>query len=484
MPTSTIKTNSGISRPALAPKFSGAALLAASKLARLGLRLVYMVAAARALGPSRFGIYVLLLAVLGMAVVAGGSGFGDYLTREAAKDARLGWRVGIQLAFLRAGYVAPLSLVVLVALWLLGYPVVVLAATAVMFTTLLPRAVSECVQGVLRGVCRYWTYLAIDVSAGLVLVCGGCWLLARGGGLAFVVATELAAATIAGLLALTSALVFGEAERAWVRWRDLVRKTFVFNFYPFATSLYDRIDIVLLSKLAGNLATGIYGMAYRALNALQLVPYGVLFSILPSLSRDSWGPPEKERLQRAMGLLLSVGYVAVLGTVAFASPLVDLLLGPRYAGSVLALEILIWAVIPRNLNFALNTGLLGTGRERVFAFTSSACLAINLAANLVLIPLFSWRGAAAATIITEMALLIQNVYWIRKAIGAIPIPSHVIQSTLAFLGLLAVLIVCGRFAPPTLVGSVCVALFLAYLYHARALGQFAATWSPGRGSVA
>jgi O-antigen/teichoic acid export membrane protein len=467
------------------PKFTHAALLTVSQFARLGLRVIFMLAAARALGPGRFGVYVLVLAVLEMTAVAGGSGFVDFLTRETAKDAGLGWRAGIQLILLRSSYAVPLALAALCVLWLLGYPSAVLAWAAVMFAMLIPRAASECIQGVLRGVCRYGFFLLIDLTVGVVLVAGGGWLLVRGGGgLGFVVGTELTAAIAAALVALALLAGFGNPQPSWLSWKDLVRKTLVFNYYPLATTMYDRIDVVLLSKLAGDVATGIYGLAYRALSALRLIPYGVLFSILPSLSRDTWGPSEKERLERAMGLLLSVGYLAVLGTVAFAGPAVDLLLGPSYAGSGLALEILIWAIIPMYINFALNTGLLATSREKVFTSTSSVCLAVNLLSNLLLIPLFSWRGAAAATIVTEVALLLQNVYWIRKAIGSVPVPAHALRTTTVFLGLLAALVMSRRFAPPLLVGPACMFLFLAYLYHAQALGQFAATWSPERGRTA
>ncbi|HET9177842.1 MAG TPA: polysaccharide biosynthesis C-terminal domain-containing protein [Terriglobia bacterium] len=467
------------------PKFRDAALLTVSQFARLGLRLIFMLAAARALGPDRFGVYVLVLAVLEMVAVAGGAGFVDFLTRETAKDEGLGWRAGIQLILLRSSYAAPLAMAALGVLWLLGYPGAVLSWAAVMFATLIPRAASECVQGVLRGVCRYGSFLLIDLTVGVVLVAGGGWLLVRGsGGVSFVVGTELMAAIAAAMLALTFLVVTGKAQRKWLSWRGLVTKTLVFNYYPLATTMYDRIDVVLLSKLAGDFATGIYGLAYRALSALRLIPYGVLFSILPSLSRDTWGAAEKQRLERAMGLLLSVGYLAVLGTVAFAGPAVDMLLGPRYAGSALAIEILIWAIVPMYINFALNTGLLATSREKVFTSTSSVCLAVNLISNLVLIPFFSWKGAAAATLVTEATLLLQNIFWIRKTMGSVPVPSHAVRTTFAFLVLLAALLVGGHFAPPLLVGTMCVLAFLAYLYQAQALCQFAATWRQERGSPA
>lgn len=90
--------------PVRGPKFADAALLTVSRFARLGLRLIFMLAAARVLGPGHFGVYVLVLAVLEIVAVAGGGGFIDYVTRETAKDERLGWRVAVQLILLRAGY--------------------------------------------------------------------------------------------------------------------------------------------------------------------------------------------------------------------------------------------------------------------------------------------------------------------------------------------------------------------------------------------
>src|ERR1700739_1509001 len=82
-------------------RISHAALLTAAQLVRGILRLFFVVAVARVLGPGRFGVYALLLAMVEMLAVASGSGYADYLTREAAKDARVGWGMGSQLIWLR-----------------------------------------------------------------------------------------------------------------------------------------------------------------------------------------------------------------------------------------------------------------------------------------------------------------------------------------------------------------------------------------------
>src|SRR4029077_11389955 len=113
-----------------------------------------------------------------------------------------------------------------------------------------------------------------------------------------------------------------------------------------------------LSKLAGDYATGIYTVSYRAMNTVQIIPYGVLFSLLPSLSRDSWARASQRQLERALGLLVSVALAAALTTMAFASPATLLLLGPKYLESASALKVLIWAEVLMCINYGLNIALL------------------------------------------------------------------------------------------------------------------------------
>jgi O-antigen/teichoic acid export membrane protein len=152
------------------------------------------------------------------------------------------------------------------------------------------------------------------------------------------------------------------------------------------------------------------------------------------------------------------------------------LLGARYMDSAQVLKYLIWASIPMYLNFALNIGLLATGRERVFLLTSSICLAVNFVGNLVLIPRFSWRAAAVLTIATELVLLAQNVYWIRRAIGRVPLPWGGARTSLAFVVLMAAALGAGRFVSMPLVGTVCLLFFILYLHRSEMLAEFARVW--------
>ena len=381
------------------------------------------------LAREKFGIYALLFAMVEFLSVASGAGYADYLTRETAKDECIGWDLGLKLMLLRLGIAVVVLAIEITILMVLHYPHLVIAGTAWMSLTMAPRSLSEAVQGVLRGIRRYVEYLLVEALLGVTLITGGVVLLVRGGGLRGVIATEVIAALAAGAVALGFAIKFRTTQRIPLKTSALIKKSAIFNVYGFMGTLYDRFDVVLLSKLAGDYATGIYSVAYRALGMTQIVGSGVLYSLLPSLSRHSFDKSQQRQLEKAMGLLLNAAFIVVLGTLVFAGPAVRLVLGPRYAESALTLKILIWAVIFRYLNYALNIGLLAAGYERVFIVTTSVCLAVNFVGNLLLIPLYSWRAAAVLTIVTDVVSVIINTCYIRRAIGRFIVPFGAVRSS-------------------------------------------------------
>jgi O-antigen/teichoic acid export membrane protein len=452
------------------------ALLTGAQMVRGLLRLLFAVVVARQLGPQQLGVYAVIFALVELIAVASGSGYADYLTREAAKDQRLGWGIARQLIVLRVLVAIPLVVIVLTVLWFLGFSRGVLVAGALACLTLIPRSFSEAVQGVLRGIHQYKGYFAIESVLGITLIAGATVLVIRHGGLRQAIVAEIVAATVAGFVALGFGLRFRTRETVGFSASHLIKKSAVFNLYSFIGTLYDRFDVLLLSKLAGEYAAGIYSIAYRALGMTQIIAYGALYSLLPSLSRNSGSIDERQRIEKALGVLLSVAFAVVLGTMVFAGPVVKLVLGPAYADSALALKILIWAVILRYMNYALNVSLLAGGHERVFVTTSLVCLGTNIVGNLIFIPLYSWRAAAGVTIATEFVLLIQNAFWLRRIVGTIPMPFKWLQISGVFAAIMGLAVGGGRIVSPLLIGTASVLAFIVYLYCTGIVREIATVW--------
>src|SRR4029077_1290895 len=124
--------------------------------------------------------------------------------------------------------------------------------------SLAPRTISEAVQGVLRGTGHLVAYLAIEFVFDAGLLIGVLLLLVKHGGLGTVIATEFIAATGAALASLVFTSKFRPNLRNHLKLKQLLAESAIFNLYAFVGNLYDRVDIVLLSKLAGDYATGVY----------------------------------------------------------------------------------------------------------------------------------------------------------------------------------------------------------------------------------
>jgi O-antigen/teichoic acid export membrane protein len=332
----------------------------------------------------------------------------------------------------------------------------------------------------MRAMERFSLVFWVELLQGTILLGTGSLLLVRGWGLRGIIWAELASALLGAVVALPVALRLSPGRAQDVSgWRQRIRETFAFNLYPLIGSTYDRIDVVLLSKLVGNVAVGDYSMPYRAYTALSILPYGIMAALLPSLARSSWGQDERKRCSMTMQLLYAAALFLILGTMLLADADVRFVLGPSYQGSAAVLKILAWAMIPMFLNYALNAFLLAKNRERVFLRTASVCTVVNVTANVLLIPRYSYIAAAGVTILTELVLLGQNLALVHKALGYMPMPRRALRNSLVFAATLIVAHESARFLPALAVAAAALAVFAVYLHAANRI-----LWPVGREDAA
>src|SRR6266404_5728956 len=149
---------------------TGAASLSSSQIARRVFRTLFLLLAARLLGPEVFGLYVLLLTVTEIVALVSGAGFGDYLTREVAKAPELAYRLLSRITKLRLVYLLILAAIVIPTLGWLKYSPSVLVNAALLSLTLLPRAVAESSQGIMRAMHRFGAVFWIELLQGTVLL--------------------------------------------------------------------------------------------------------------------------------------------------------------------------------------------------------------------------------------------------------------------------------------------------------------------------
>jgi O-antigen/teichoic acid export membrane protein len=204
---------------------------------------------------------------------------------------------------------------------------------------------------------------------------------------------------------------------------EIARESLPLGSAVIVIAVYSRIDILLLKAFTDTESVGYYGFAYRAVDLaapLSLMFVGSVFPLLSSHHAADEREEFRRLFQRSQDLLTVLGVTMLTLMILFARPLVDLVGGARYAPSVMSLRILAMAFGLIWLSNLVDHSLIAVGRQRVLLWNAGLGLAVNLGANLVLIPLYGREGAAASTVLTEVAVLAPAVVVLSRYIGGAP----------------------------------------------------------------
>ena len=182
---------------------------------------------------------------------------------------------------------------------------------------------------------------------------------------------------------------------------------FGYAFAMSSSSVYNDIDKVMLSHYGMTSANGTYSMAYRILDAACIPLSALREAVLPRLfNTGRYGIAGVSGI--ALGILKKALPIAALsGAIMFvAAPLVPHLIGKGFSETVPAIQWLCLIPLFRSVHQMSGAALTGAGRQihRTCAQVSVALL--NLLLNLWLIPQYSWRGAATASLVSDGLLAV------------------------------------------------------------------------------
>jgi O-antigen/teichoic acid export membrane protein len=178
------------------------------------------------------------------------------------------------------------------------------------------------------------------------------------------------------------------------------------------------IDIPLLQQFKGDEAVGWYDSAYKYVKAFNIIPSFFTIALFPVISRQiSHSIDDARRTFRmSVKLLLLVALPLASLTTVIAPLLIGALGGAAFLpDGALALRLMVWSIPFGWVNSVTNYVLIALGQERLQTRAFAAGVGFNLIANIIFIPLYSYRAAAVTTILSEIVLLvIFNIYLLRK----------------------------------------------------------------------
>lgn len=381
--------------------------------------LFYVLYLARVLGVKKFGQYEVVLAFVFIFFTLVDFGLNRLLIRDVSRKVKeAGVFLGNALGFRLALSIITYGLSLFFA-FILGYSLSMVYLIALSSLIFFSQGLWFCFEAIFMAkeaveVCAFGTAILAILNPIF-----GIFLLNSG----FGVAGVLAGMVFSSLLVL---FYFGLwAEKKGIFWRFSFERKFFCHFlkeglkFAFLTILslaYLKNGMVILSRLMGEEAVGFYAVAYKIIEVGILFPNAFAIALFPQVSRLVL--TNKKRLAKLYlwSILLSFLLALPLAFAAclFPQEILGFLFGEEFTPAAPAFSVLGVALILFFVN-ALPGNIIQSSKSLIsflpWAFFN---VFLNILFNFILIPRFSFLGAAYAMLITEtIGFVINNVFVIK-----------------------------------------------------------------------
>lgn len=231
----------------------------------------------------------------------------------------------------------------------------------------------------------------------------------------------LAATTLASL---TSFILHFAFARRFARikplfelsqWKQIMKLSWPLAITIAFNLIYLKADTLLLSLFKSQADVGLYGAAYKIIDVLSTLPFMFAGIILP-LMVLAW--QERDRLkfnnllQKSFDVLAIASIPMVVGVQFLADEIIILVAGSDFNGAANILRLLILAIAAIFLGNMMSHAVIAVKKQKQIIWIYILTSITSLGAYLILIPKFSYFGAAAVTIYSESLIAILTAIYI------------------------------------------------------------------------
>ncbi len=187
----------------------------------------------------------------------------------------------------------------------------------------------------------------------------------------------------------------------------------IFNF------LYDKIDVLLISKMLDFTEVAFYNIGYGLFKAGAL---SFSFLLVPAFTKVAAFKRNKVDVtlffKEYFKIILIICILVSVVMFFAAGFIVKLLYTDKFADSVTILKILSFGIIAVGMNNLAGTVINAMGYFRIVMYITLYALILNVVLNIVFIPLHGIAAAGVITVITEYFIFITEFYYLRKILRA------------------------------------------------------------------
>jgi O-antigen/teichoic acid export membrane protein len=421
---------------------SNMAAVAAGKAVAAVAGLATITILSRYLGPHDFGYYRTVLTYSAFAAVFADLGIYFVALREMSRPgADMSQVVGSAFALRLVSTTVILLLASAVAL-LLPYEPEVKKGIFIASFIYVGFQANEFLNGVFQKTLKQGNN-ALAEASGACATLAAVWILSRlNSGVIAMLFGTLTGAMVAMVLSWSAArrLIGFRLTFNGSLWKLYMSQALPIAGSQILTMAMLRGDTLLLSFMKPATEVGLYGVPTKMYELATTLPYmfcGMMMPALTAAGAANGGRPEDYTrvLTNAFNAMLMYGVAVILALSVFAPDILLLLSGKDFEAGAPALAILGLATALTALSFVLRFALLAIDEARRVLVADACACTVALIAYFILIPRYSFVGAALGTVIAEASILICMLFALRHA--GRPLPRLFAATRVVLAGVLA-----------------------------------------------
>lgn len=195
---------------------------------------------------------------------------------------------------------------------------------------------------------------------------------------------------------------------SWAKAKELLSSSTSFIISGLMISIYACTDKLMLKQMLGEASVGYYSLASAISVSWAFVLSAIIDSLYPEIVQSfNTNRIYYERKNRQLYAI--VFYTSLFMSAAIcllARPFIEILYGASYLPAVQPLRIVVWYTAFSYLGVARNAWMVCENRQKYLKYLYMGAAAINVVLNLLFIPPWGASGAAAASLITQIATIV------------------------------------------------------------------------------
>lgn len=199
-------------------------------------------------------------------------------------------------------------------------------------------------------------------------------------------------------------------------WKEATVKSLPFGLAVFFYTIYFSIDVIMISWLAGDYATGLYNSAYKVISvftAFYVIYQYVIFPLMSKLYTEDTNML-KISFEQSFKYSLLILLPIIIGVYFYSPYIINLIYTSDFALAYVPMQILIWTVVFLFINGVATSLLNSIGKEYDVTKIYIVAAIFNIVVNYILIPKYTYIGASIATVLSEILILGLMMYSISK----------------------------------------------------------------------